>query len=357
MFMIPLIWALLNTSASPQLRPEPIAFAASAHEDRNSPYLLVVGGGQIEVDIHLAQSDLTADSVLSWVQRSAHAVANYYGRFPVSHARVIVTQGADGGHSIHGTTWGDIEGVQGLTRIRLGTSVMKSDLDSDWTMTHELVHMALTSLPDENHWFEEGLATYVEPLARAEDGQLSASEVWREMLDGMGKGEPAAGDRGLDQTHTWGRTYWGGALFSLVADVEIRKATANRKSLQDALRAIVGAGATIDSERPLLSVLRIGDQATRTTVLEDLYARWKDEPVTVDLDRFWSDLGVQQGPHGIVFNDNAPLANIRRSMIQPSRTTTSKIQCDESHPAPHSGSATRAGHAHHLRFRARKQHR
>jgi hypothetical protein len=57
-------------------------------------------------------------------------------------------------------------------------------------MTHELVHMALTSLPDENHWLEEALATYVEPLARAQDGQLSASD-WKEMLDGMQKREPA----------------------------------------------------------------------------------------------------------------------------------------------------------------------
>jgi hypothetical protein len=53
--------------------------------------------------------------------------------------------------------------------------------------------------------------------------------------------------------------------------------------------------------------------------LEDLYAGWKDKPVTVDLDRLWSELGVQQGPHGITFDDNAPLADIRRSMTQPSR--------------------------------------
>jgi hypothetical protein len=261
------------------------------------------------------------DDVVSWVQRSAQAVTSYYGRFPVSHARVIVTQSSDGDQSIHGTTWGNIEGVQGLTRIRVGKNVTKSDLTNDWTMTHELVHMALTSLPDENHWLEEGLATYVEPLARAQNGQLSASEVWTEMLDGMQKGEPAFGDRGLDQTHSWGRTYWGGALFSLVADVEIRKATANHKSLQDALRAIVGAGATIDTVRPLITVLRIGDQATGTTVLEDLYAGWKDKPVTVDLDHIWSELGVLQGPRGITFDDNAPRANIRRSMTQPSRAS------------------------------------
>jgi len=280
-------------------------------------HLLAVGGSQIEVTVHLAQSGLTVDDVLSWVQRSAEAVAGYYGQFPVSHARVIVTQSDDGGASIHGTTWGGVQGVQGLSRMRLGKHVTKSDLDHDWTMTHELVHMALTSLPDENHWLEEGLATYIEPIARAQAGQLSAAEVWKETLSGMHNGEPVAGDRGLDQTHTWGRTYWGGALFSLVADVEIRKATANRKSLQDALRAIVKAGATIDTERPLVEILRIGDQATGTTVLENLYASWKDKPVSVGLDALWSELGVRRGANGMTFDDSAPLASIRRSITQP----------------------------------------
>jgi hypothetical protein len=44
-------------------------------------------------------------------------------------------------------------------------------------MTHELVHMAIASLADEHHWLEEGLATYVEPIARAQDGQLPAAKV------------------------------------------------------------------------------------------------------------------------------------------------------------------------------------
>lgn len=296
-------------------------FYAAAQGDRSPSYLLAIGGSQIAVEIQLAQPSLSTDDVLSWVRRAAEAVSNYYGRFPVLRARVIVTQSADAGPSIHGTTWGNVDGVQGLTRIRVGRGVSKADLDTDWTMTHELVHMALTSLPDKHHWLEEGLATYIEPIARAQEGQLSETEVWAEMLDGMRHGEPAPGDRGLDQTHTWGRIYWGGALFSLVADVEIRRATADKKSLQDALRAIVAMGATIDTERPLGEVLQVGDHATGTTVLQDLYARWKDEPIPVDLDRLWSQLGIQQGPHGITFHDDAPLAGIRKSITRPHRSS------------------------------------
>jgi predicted metalloprotease with PDZ domain len=201
--------------------------------------------------------------------------------------------------------------------MRLNGGVTAGELRGDWTMTHEFVHMALSSLPDESHWLEEGLATYVEPIARAQAGQTSAEQAWQGMVQGMPNGEPQPGDQGLNQTHTWGRTYWGGAMFCLVADVKIREATQNRKGLQDALRAIVISGATIDTEWSLKRVLSVGDKATGTTVLSDMYNAWKDRPVSVDLNQLWLELGVRMGSHGIEFDFQAPLASTREAITQP----------------------------------------
>ena len=55
----------------------------------------------------------------------------------------------------------------------------------------------------------------------------------------MPKGLPRAGEGGMDQSPSWGRTYWGGALYCLQADIAIREQTANRVGLQTALRAIL----------------------------------------------------------------------------------------------------------------------
>ena len=194
---------------------------------REQPYrrVLQIGGAVIQVDIWIGQGSLRNEDIVAWVRRATEAVAVYYGRFPVQRARVIVGQSEEKDESIHGTTWGDVQGVQGLTRMRLGSAVTEAKLEEDWTMTHELVHMALSSLPDESHWPEEGIATYVEPIARTQAGQLPVEQEWAGMVRGMPQGEPLPGDKGLDQTHTWGRTYWGGAMFCLVADVQIRKAT------------------------------------------------------------------------------------------------------------------------------------
>jgi predicted metalloprotease with PDZ domain len=182
-------------------------------------------------------------------------------------------------------------------------------------MTHEFVHTALPDLPDDQHWMEEGLATYVEPLARAETGRLTEARVWAEFLHEMHNGEPERGDRGLNETQTWGRTYWGGAMFCLMADVSIRRETNDRKGLKDALRAVVDSGGGIDKDWPLSRVLQIGDHATGTTVLSDMYAKWSERPVPVDFSALWKELGVSAGPNnGVVFDANAPLAAVRRSI-------------------------------------------
>jgi hypothetical protein len=216
---------------------------------------------------------------------------------------------------LQGKTWGAVRGWPAFTRVRIGQHTTQADLDDDWMMTHELVHMAFPTMPDDQHWIEEGLSTYVEPVARVQTGELKAAEIWRDMVRDMSKGEPRSGDEGIDHTHTWGRTYWGGALFCLVADVAIRQETHNKKGLQDALRAVLEAGGTINHDWDLGRALSLGDDATGTHVLTQQYAAWKDKPVTVDLDKLWEQLGVKWVDGGsVAFVDSAPEAGIRKAI-------------------------------------------
>jgi hypothetical protein len=275
---------------------------------------LQIGGATLQVDFATGTLDLADDVILKRIETAARAVTTYYGRFPVPRARILIVPVEDRNGVAQGTTWGDVGGWPGFTRIRLGQHTTQQELSADWTITHELVHMAFPTLPDDQHWMEEGLATYIEPIARVQTGELSAKQIWRDMLDGMPKGEPAPGDEGLDRTHTWGRTYWGGALFCLVADVHIRIASANRKGLEDALRAIVAAGGTIDHEWPLTRALEIGDKATGTHVLTQTYRAWSTSPSNVDLEKFWEQLGIHRSGQDIDFSASAPYAKIREAI-------------------------------------------
>jgi hypothetical protein len=276
-----------------------------------------VGGATIQIDIGQQPLDVPASAIVQWVQRAAEAVTVYYGRFPVPRARVLVLSVPDRDGVLQGTTWGDMGGFPGFTRMRLGQHTSESTLAGDWTMTHEFTHLAFPNLPDNQSWMEEGLATYIEPIARVQSGQLTVARIWVDMMHDMPKGEPANGDTGLDSTHTWGRTYWGGAMFCLMADVSIRRQTNNRKGLQDAMRAILQQGGTIEKDEDAWSLpraLAIGDRATGTTVLTTQYRQWSGTPSPVDLAALWKALGIRRGTNGPEFDASAPDAKIREAI-------------------------------------------
>lgn len=302
---------------------------------------LQVGNVQLRVEVAEGHLDLPDSAFYDWVQRAAKAVSLYYGRFPVKQAQILILPAEGRSGVFHGTTWGDMAGSPGFTRILIGEHTASQDLADDWMMTHELTHMAFPSLEREHHWMEEGMAVYIEPVARMQAGQLSREEFWKETIEGMPNGEPEQGDEGLDRTHSWGRTYWGGALFYLVADIAIRQQTHNRKGIQDAFRGILAAGGSIDHDWPVEKVLDAGDRATGTSVLADLYRKWSQSPVTVDLDSLWKDLGVQSVQGEIHFNDAAKLAAVRRLMEQPASHTAGLTPA----PAPLLASPAPGAHA------------
>jgi hypothetical protein len=253
---------------------------------------------------------------LDWITRAANAVGVYYVRFPVEHLDIAI-------HVRSGKAVGpgNASGEHGPhINVNLGSDVSSRNLMTgrdNWLMTHEMVHLALSGVEERHHWLEEGLATYVEPVARVRSGELNAKEVWHDMVEGMPQGQPGPGDRGLDHTPTWGRTYWGGAMFCLLADVEIRKATHNRMGLETALRGIVASGGTIDTEWGLARVLSTGDQAIGMPILTPLYDRMKGSATPVDLKTLWAQLGIEDHGDSVVFHDDAPLAPVRTAIMMP----------------------------------------
>jgi hypothetical protein len=271
-----------------------------------------IAGSRIQVDFAPGSLDLPTPQVLQWVKNAATSVATYYGHFPVPRDRVLIMPASDRRGVFHGTTWGGVGGFPAFTRVAIGQHATRDDLTDDWLMTHELSHTGLPSQEDNHHWIEEGLAVYLEPVARVQAGFLKPEQIWADMVRDMPKGDPESGDQGLDNTPTWGRTYWGGAQFCLLADVTIREQTHNRKGLQNALRAIVAANGTIDQDWSIEKTFAAGDAGTGTHVLEQQYKRMASAPVAIDLDALWKKLGViRTGDDQVRLDDSAPEAAIR----------------------------------------------
>jgi hypothetical protein len=285
-----------------------IACAPAAGAPRTE---LSIGGADIAVEVRPGSLDLPRAELVAWIAAGANAVTGYYGRFPVARYRIAIAPVAGKAGVLGGTTWAH-GGAH--SRILVGEHTTRAHLARDWIMTHEMIHTAFPDQSPSHRWIEEGTATYVEPLARSWAGRYPATRVWADLVDGLPKGLPAAGDRGLDHTHTWGRTYWGGALFCLLADIAIRERTGGRRGLVDALRAIVAAGGNNQADWTIERAFREGDKAIGAPVLSELYERMKDAPVATDLGAIWRDLGVEPRRGTVELDDGAPKAAIRRAI-------------------------------------------
>ena len=316
--------------ASPRTLPQPEVFAAPASVLFQAPYsafgafereTLDVGGGRMSLAIAPGASEhpggppvrlgVSRQGLRAALLRASAAVSAYYGRFPVPDVSVIVLPSA--GADIFGMQLGN--GGAALV-LFIGADIDDRELARHWVLTHELLHLGFPTLGRRHLWLAEGLATYQEPIARRRAGLLSEDELWRALLDGMPNGLPNATDGGLDGSMRWGRTYWGGAIFCLLLDVEIRARTDNRLSLDSVARAILLGGGDTSMRWSLEQTLAAGDAALDRPSFSELYAEHAAAPVTVDLPALFQRLGVRRDGDAVRFDDGAELAHVRRAIGQ-----------------------------------------
>ena len=199
--------------------------------------------------------------------------------------------------------------------IHIGRDTTRKDLLDDWMITHEMFHLSQPDLDDNYSWMSEGMADYLEPAVRVRIGQITPERFWRDPLEGLPEGLSGPGDRGLDHTHTWGRTYWGGSLFWLLADIRIRQQTNNHKSVRDAARAVLDAAGDGSQTWSIDHLLEVYDGGTGVPVFRTLHNEMGSKPANVDLNVLWKSLGVVYDGTNVKFDDSAPLAKIRREIV------------------------------------------
>jgi hypothetical protein len=240
---------------------------------------LMVSGSILRVE--MADERLLAKQQLwlDWVQQGAQIVSQYYARFPVKEVNIILYpfdgEGVKTGRAVPGVT-------PEIT-VLVGVNSTADQLRTDWIMVHEMVHLALPYVQREHRWLSEGLAVYVESIARAEAGAISKKRVRTQFIRRMPQGQPQEGDQGLDGNTRWGRVYWGGAIFALIADNRIREETDSKKSLKEVLRALVDDGMTFEQSLDIESIFIHADNTIGKSIIMPLYEEYKDSGKAFDL--------------------------------------------------------------------------
>lgn len=268
---------------------------------------------QFSVIVRGRLSSLTTQQINQYVKEAAQAVVAYYGFFPIKHTVVVITASNDDGVGFATSTHEDDPGY-GLIEINIGADANFHDLDEDWTLTHEMMHLAFPIMSRKNRWIAEGIATYIEPIARMRTQKISKEEVWGDLYKNLNKGLPRYDDGGLNNCRDYGRVYWGGALYCLLADVQMRINSNNRTGLEQALRSIAFNGGTAASDWSAAEALSVADRSTGQKVLGSLYSQMSETPMTYDYRTLLRQLGVTSRQGRIYLDDRAPLAHVRRAI-------------------------------------------
>jgi hypothetical protein len=269
-----------------------------------------LAGGVVDLAIAPGARRLSDEAIERWVRQAGSAVSAYFGRLPGGRALVLALPGGE-----RPIGFGTMRAGGGAAvMVFLGREASEEDLARDWVLAHELSHLGFPDLSGAPDWIEEGLATYLEPLARAQAGLITAQALWTELLRGLPRGLGAAGDGGLDSARGYPRIYWGGALYWLLCDLELRERTGNARGLQNVLRAMVVAGADGSVRWPLDRALDELERAAGHPVFRERQKRMAREPAREDLESLWRRLGVAPSQAGVVFDEGAPLAAVRRAL-------------------------------------------
>jgi predicted metalloprotease with PDZ domain len=295
-------------------------FILRAHELSESSYTAFGTMRRQRVELTGAALDLALlgppltmgdEATIRWIRDGASCVARLFGRFPVDAAVfVIPVGGADG------LLFGRVMSLSGASvALLFGMETRAEEVHQDWVVVHELFHLGTPSFVGEGHWLEEGLATYYEPILRERAGWISEADLWRHFRREMPRGLRKSGEAaGLEERDDIDSTYWGGALFALLADVRIRQATGGAHSLDDVIRAALVREGDATHSASVADFVRVGDETTGKNVLAEVYQGFAVSGVPIDLDALWRSLGVMADGDQAVLRDNAPLASVRRGI-------------------------------------------
>ena len=199
-----------------------------------------------------------------------------------------------------------------------------AELDSlrrDWVAVHVLCHLVHPFVARDQAWLSEGLATYYQEVLRVRAGLLPQAEAWRRLYEGSLRGKDREESLAKASAEVWTNRdyptiYWAGASFALLADVELRRRSAGKRSLDDVMNGLSACCAR--NEKPLRAeaVLARMDELAGTPVFSELAERWVHGPTLPELGPLFAKLGLRIDGESVHKHANAELVWIRDAIMK-----------------------------------------
>ena len=244
------------------------------------------------------------DAFVSMIDKQMNSYQKLYGRGPVAQRfLVVINQGASGDGGAFSASFSQYLKDDGSEVAR-----------PIWgkVMAHELAHFwdghSLVPKNDSEEWFKEGVNDYVTVLTMARN-RLMDRAMLIQQLENLARGQNVARNvQGLtvtvreavkDKHRNWLLVYGGGTIAGLAMDVELRKASGGKVSLDTLLRAMYGEFGHPGKQYQQADIVRIG-KAIGGVDLEPLLERIVGSSQAPDLAPLFRDIGLRLEQFGML---------------------------------------------------------
>ncbi len=315
-------WAMLDsTAAYTSYRPDntPATWESRIAIGRFEVQTIEVPGARIRLAAPGDLSDDQLEKFRLWIKESVLAVTSVFGSFPQPQPQVLVIPVGQRRQAILGA---QVIRGGGLAAVLLvDENRPLEELTSDWTATHEFSHMLFPYISSHDRWLSEGLASYYQNVLRARNGRLTETQAWQKLYEGFQRGKKGTHGGSLEQATQQGwrstmRVYWSGAALMLQADMQLRKTSGGRQSLDTALKSLSHCCMENGKTWRATEMFAQLDELTGTHIFSSLYDQHVHAESFPDMRSTWEYLGVDTGHNRVSLIDTAPLATVRTSIMK-----------------------------------------
>ena len=320
-------WAMLesspveNSRTITSYRPDstPARWESRVAVGRFELQTIEVPGARIRLAIPGGLPEAQNEKFRLWIKESVLAVTDVFGIFPQPQPQVLVIPI---GQRKQATLGANVIRGGGLAVVLLvDENRPLEEFTSDWTATHEFSHMLFPYISRRDRWLSEGLASYYQNVLRARNGRLTETQAWQKLYEGFQRGEKGTHGGSLAQATRDGwrstmRVYWSGAALMLKADMQLRKVSGGRQSLDTALGSLSNCclenGRTWRAKEMFVQL----DRLTATKIFSALYKKYVYSENFPDMRSSLRNLGVDTRYNTVNLTDDAPLADVRTAIMQ-----------------------------------------
>jgi hypothetical protein len=281
-------------------------------------YSIERGGQRLDVDIHFTLPNSREPLVLNWVEFVAEALAGVYGRWPRDELRVEVKP--IGVYTSDPVPWAQVNrGDPDTVTFYIDALASEEKLVNNWTAYHEFSHLLIPYRGWGDMWFSEGLASYYQNLLQARSGVFDERELWQRLHDGFIRGRNnrrpdlslAQLSPRMRENRSYMRVYWSGAWYFFNADLELRKRSGGRQSLDTALEQLNRCCA--EQAMTAESIARQLDRLTGQQLFLPLFRQVSGSRELPDFETLYEELGIGLRQGKVELREDHAGASLRRA--------------------------------------------